>query len=181
MSDNETELLRAQLAQMSAQITRLTESTELHGLALDSLEKLAPAPDMESADQTAEATSPAPATFGPPDLAVLEPWVQDNISSWYERQLTVTGKGQVQWCPYWFEHPEAITRLWVVRAVQLEAAQAGPEAVSVYLREHFDYHLGVLTAPTGPFNRCSPQHASERKYLPTASLTEPSSSHQRAS
>lgn len=110
-----------------------------------------------------------------PDLAVLRPWVAANISSWCERQMMSNARGGgrgIRWCSRWDEHPEAISRLWVVRAVQLDAAQQGPVAVSQYLRDCFDHHLAVLTDANGPFHNCSfTEHLSEQRgtprYLPT--------------
>ena len=172
---SEVEELRTQIALLRAELARVAETTEQHSQAFDSLENMAvpsaaalPQPEDDSSEVDEDrGAGPDQQIVGPPDLTVLRPWVEDNISNWCERQVTSTGKGQINWCPCWDEHPEAITRLWVLRAVQITAAREGPEAVSVYLRDHFDHHIGILTAPTGPFNRCSPEHASERKYLPT--------------
>lgn len=112
-----------------------------------------------------------------PDLSVLIPWVQANITSWCERQATSASGGGtrgVQWCSQWHEHPEAITRLWLVRAAQIDAVANGPVAVSAYLRDHFDHHMSVLTDAKGPFHNCTwEKHLKETvrgggRYLPTA-------------
>ncbi len=79
----------------------------------------------------------------------------------------------MRWCARWYEHPEAITRLWALRAQQLIAADEGASALSAYLRDHFDHHIGVLTGQTGPFHACLPEKhepasTAERRFLPTA-------------
>ncbi|ORM35505.1 DUF4913 domain-containing protein [Williamsia sp. 1135] len=178
MTTNEIAELRATLAAMQDQLARVSDSTTLHAQALDSLERLADTPPAidNSGDETEPATETPPAgaaEAGPPDLAVLIPWVEANVSGWCERKLSSSGQGDVRWCTRWYEHPEAITRFWVLRSVQIAAAIEGPEAVSAYLRDHFDHHLGVLIAPTGPFNRCTTDlHEPQRRYLDTAAPTD---------
>ena len=174
MTTNDIADLRATLATMQDQLARVSESTTLHAQALDSLERLADtAPATEAVEQAdPDYATPEPpgtaAQSGPPDLAVLIPWVEANVSGWCERKLSNSGQGDVRWCTRWYAHPEAITRFWVLRAVQIAAASEGPEAVSAYLRDHFDHHVGVLIAPTGPFNRCTADlHEPHRRYLTT--------------
>lgn len=127
----------------------------------------------DSDDEKKKKKGPDPAAMTP-NLADLVPWVHANVSSWCERatarHAAGTGRG-IKWCARWYEHPEAVTRLWVVRAAQIEAAEAGPLAVAAYLRDFFDYHLGILTDANGPFHDCSlTQHLAtnpEPRYLPT--------------
>ncbi|GAB21606.1 hypothetical protein GOPIP_010_00730 [Gordonia polyisoprenivorans NBRC 16320 = JCM 10675] len=131
---------------------------------------------MQPPQQPADTSSAAATTAGDgltPDLSVLREWVDRNVSQWCERQISlVTGRPGVRWCAQWDQHPEAITRLWVCRAFQLEAVKEGRAAVSVYLRDHFDHHLSVLTSATGPFRCCTPdKHELPRsghpRYLPS--------------
>lgn len=109
---------------------------------------------------------------GPPVLDVLRPWVMANVSDWCERKVAAGGGGGTRWCSRWDLHPEAITRLWALRAQQLIAAAEGASALSGYLRDHFDHHVGVLTGAGGPFHACTPEKHSppnshDRRYLPT--------------
>ena len=138
----------------------------------------------QDAFESAEVASEDAKDSGPsveemtPDLDVLIPWVEANVSGWCERRAatkTEASRG-IKWCRRWYEHPEAVTRLWVVRAAQLEAAEAGPVAVAMYLRDCFDYHVSVLTGPDGPFHNCNlHDHLTsvkeEDRYLPTAELS----------
>lgn len=59
------------------------------------------------------------------------------------------------WCDVWWEHPEAVLRLeatWdAFEALRLEPGTG----VSVWTRDHLDYHMRVLTTrETSPFYRC---------------------------
>jgi len=59
------------------------------------------------------------------------------------------------WCDHWWEHPEAVLRLeatWdAFEALRLEPGTG----VSVWIRDHLDYHMGVLTSrETSPFYLC---------------------------
>lgn len=59
------------------------------------------------------------------------------------------------WCDLWWEHPEAVLRLeatWdAFEALRLEPGTG----VSVWTRDHLDYHMRVLTTrETSPFYMC---------------------------
>jgi hypothetical protein len=65
------------------------------------------------------------------------------------------------WCPQWWSHPEALLRLeGLCRA--FEDLRVEPTGVSVWLRDHADYHLPMLTDPDGPFRGCSPDRHTPR-------------------
>lgn len=184
MSAAELELLRQQVRALQEQIGR-------HGDALAALEDgLADAAVLaenslptSSAELAAEADEAEDAEgdeaeSSVPDLAVLVPWVQENISSWCERDMAKSKSAArgLCWCPQWFKHPEAVTRLWVMRAAQLAAAAQGPVEVSAYLRDHFDPHMAVLTGDCGPFHACSggthlrEARTGQNRFLPTDHL-----------
>jgi hypothetical protein len=64
----------------------------------------------------------------------------------------------VRWCPQWWAHAEAIVRLeaaWRAWEVLRLDPGTGPSA---WLRDHADPCQAALTAPDGPFRRCSTQH-----------------------
>ena len=57
------------------------------------------------------------------------------------------------WCPQWWKHPEAmerLTALWLT----WEQSREDPAAISVWWRDHLDYHLPVLMSSTGSFRYC---------------------------
>ena len=64
--------------------------------------------------------------------------------------------GQIRWCEQWSQHPEAVLRLEAMwRAWESMRLEDGT-GMSVYLLHHLDPGLTALTAPTGPFARCTP-------------------------
>lgn len=176
--------LASEVEALRQRLDALTDNVTRHGDALTALEDgwsstaantlatVSAATDTtaEGGDSASEDTEPHGAE---PDMAVLREWVRDNVSAWCERRVKTKPAGPgVRWCARWDLHPEAITRLWGLRALQLEAAQEGPGAVLIYLREHFDHHLAILTSEEGPFHRCIPKHVpfhdpDHHGYLPT--------------
>jgi Domain of unknown function (DUF4913) len=64
-----------------------------------------------------------------------------------------------RWCPQWWEHHDALTRLTALYlAYHALAHQKAPTWLSVFLRDHLDPHLAQLTHPHGPFRSCRDGH-----------------------
>lgn len=86
-------------------------------------------------------------------FADVEAFVRDLLAPTYRRE--VSPRGESRWDPAWWRHPEAVARLealWLAwEALRLE----GATGMSVWWRDHADYHLTVLMGPTGPFARTS--------------------------
>ncbi|WP_423185038.1 DUF4913 domain-containing protein [Arthrobacter sp. NyZ413] len=60
------------------------------------------------------------------------------------------------WCPQWWAHPEAVTRL---RALHQEYIKAEEDnALSGWFVYHWDAHTRTLFSPTGPFETCRYGH-----------------------
>ncbi|MBT0568614.1 DUF4913 domain-containing protein [Williamsia sp. CHRR-6] len=189
MSDSDRELadLRDALAAMRAQLDDVRTQSEIHADGMAQLEStlatlgdIVADPDTAAVGETDDSEGQAggssdvlsAADNGPPVLDVLRPWVMANVSDWCERKVAAGGGGGTRWCSRWDLHPEAITRLWALRAQQLIAAAEGAAALSGYLRDHFDHHVAVLTGAGGPFHACTPEKHSppnshDRRYLPT--------------
>ena len=173
--------VRAQLADVATQAEIQAEGMAQLEATLAALGETADEPVTVATDDAAtdagtgqEETSEVLSAVdnGPPVLDVLRPWVMANVSDWCERKVAAGGGGGTRWCSRWDLHPEAITRLWALRAQQLVAAAEGASALSGYLRDHFDHHVGVLTGAGGPFHACTPEKHSppnshDRRYLPT--------------
>ncbi|MEZ2390238.1 DUF4913 domain-containing protein [bacterium RCC_150] len=87
-------------------------------------------------------------------------WVTAFLVPVYRRQLTATGD-KTTWCPQWWKHAEAIIRLEALWRAWEHLRLDGRTGMSVWLKDHLDHHLPVLTdATNGPFNGCKPdQHA----------------------
>ncbi|ASR05616.1 DUF4913 domain-containing protein [Gordonia rubripertincta] len=161
--------LAAQIEVLRQQLAAVRDSVLRHSDALTALEDGMAAVADDSAIQAAHDAEDAESTGGAqlsltPDLDVLRQWVTANVSEWCERRVATTASARgIHWCGRWDLHPESVARLWAVRAAQIAAAEAGPAAVSDYLRDHFDHHLGVLTGEHGPFFKCTPdKHAAAK-------------------
>lgn len=108
----------------------------------------------------------------PAELAeALVEFVTEVLSPLYARQVSDTTSAA--WCPEWHQHPEALSRLDVVRRIYDEAIASGdPVMLSAWWLDHADPHMGKLLHPDGPFKFCSPRHGHKALLapLPTAPL-----------
>lgn len=72
------------------------------------------------------------------------------VRDWWWRRTS----NSVVWCKHWYAHPEAEKRLealWrAFEKVTIEADYMG----CLQWFQHFDYEMGVLTDPAGPFAEC---------------------------
>lgn len=59
------------------------------------------------------------------------------------------------WCPQWWKHSAAIVRLEALHRSFEHLRQDPTLGISTWLRDHGDYHMGVLTDPNGIFKGCS--------------------------
>lgn len=80
-------------------------------------------------------------------------FVENHFRYIYARKLDL--KNDRRWCPRWFEHPEAVSRLEAVWRAWESAGNDPGAGVSNWYRDHADYHMAVLLDPTGPFEGCS--------------------------
>lgn len=73
----------------------------------------------------------------------------------YARQINGAG---THWSARWWESAEAVYRidaLWRAwEHLRLDAATGS----STWLRDHADYHLGILMSPAGPFGKDTDRH-----------------------
>lgn len=75
-----------------------------------------------------------------------------------------------RWCSRWFHHVEAMARLeacW--KAWEVLRLDPGTGA-SLWFRDHADPCMSALTAPEGPFSRCSDTTHKLPHVLPTTAL-----------
>ncbi len=135
------------------------------------------AADPSPADTSGE---PGPAGTDDPELAgddapaAIEPMFTDlnsfmvnYLSPVVERRLSVGSSFAVNWCPSWWRHPEAISRLYALwRAWETLRVGDPDTGMSIWWRDHFDSHFAVMTGEYGPFNKCSP----DRGHVNTAPL-----------
>jgi hypothetical protein len=81
----------------------------------------------------------------------VEDWVEEYFLPVFRRPLG----GMYRWCPRWWAHQEAISRLTALwrswEVMRLEPATG----ISDWYGAHLDHHLPILLGPDGPFCQCS--------------------------
>lgn len=109
-----------------------------------------------------------------PTLEVLHPWVNEHIAP-LVRRVTATGEGGgVRWCQRWWLHHDAVERFTALYLAYKELSEDDTLSwLSIFLRDHLDAHLSVLTSPFGPLYACSPhRHSNTAVPLGQAALNE---------
>lgn len=104
---------------------------------------------------TADLALPPPGADGdePPDplYASVADWVTGQFLPVYRRPIG----GEFRWCPKWWLHAEAITRLTALwQSWEAMRLQPGTGTAN-WLRDHLDHQLPVLLGRSGPFAQCS--------------------------
>jgi hypothetical protein len=113
-----------------------------------------------------------PAAGDFPPLPEVYGWVDTHVAP-LTRKTTTTGEGGgIRWCRQWWEHIDAVERFMALYLAFRElSAEESATWLSVFLRDHLDPHLSVLTSPIGPFNACTPQrHSTASQELGHAEL-----------
>ncbi|MBW0092317.1 DUF4913 domain-containing protein [Pseudonocardia sp. KRD-184] len=78
-------------------------------------------------------------------------WVHRHVAAVIARPL----RGEIKWCPLWWEHPEAVFRFEALRRAWTQLAPEAGVGMSVWIRDHLDPCLRELLSPLGPFADCS--------------------------
>lgn len=83
------------------------------------------------------------------------------------------------WCAEWWRHPEAIVRLDALWR-SWESQRLDPATgISVWMRDHCDFHMRVLLSADGPLKGCKPDAHSVRALQPLPSAQMPAEMLQR--
>ena len=102
-----------------------------------------------------------------PVYASVQDWVSEHFLPMYRRPLG----GEFRWCPQWWRHAEAITRLTALwQSWEAMRLQPGTGTAN-WLRDHLDHQLPVLLGRSGPFAQCSrgrARRAAHRRSRPAA-------------
>ena len=91
-----------------------------------------------------------------PDDEILDPdrlvtWVHRHVAAVIARPL----RGEIRWCPLWWEHPEAVFRFEALRRAWTHLAPEPGPGMSTWIRDHLDPCLRELFSPVGPFADCT--------------------------
>jgi hypothetical protein len=130
------------------------------------LDQLAGTP---AAEPTPAEPEPAADGGGQPEPAFrnVEAFVGHYLAHVVERRIAVGATAGLYWCPRWWAHPEAISRLYALwRAWETLRVSDPQTGMSIWWRDHLDPHLNALTSEYGPFGRCRPDKHTEPKPLP---------------
>jgi hypothetical protein len=114
------------------------------------------------------AEDPAPAT-PPPYYQTAEEWVNGWLAVMYRRELA--GANDRAWCPWWWEHPEAVSRIEALWRAWEHLRRDPKTGMAVWWRDYADPHMTVLFNPEGPFKRCD--HRGRHEVLPKIPLADP--------
>lgn len=92
-------------------------------------------------------------------------WVKTWLGTIVERRVSNTKR----WCPQWFQHPEAVSRLWTCYMGFRQVQDSGNALdFSNWQLDHLDRHITYLMSADGPFAGCSPHRHSHPRQLPIA-------------
>jgi hypothetical protein len=100
----------------------------------------------------------------------LEAFVTDYLLRMYRR--SVSGN-DTTWCREWWHHPEAIVRLDALWRAWEYLRLDPATGMSVWLRDHCDFHMRVLLSADGPFKGCTPEAHTARPLVPLPSKPMP--------
>ena len=96
-----------------------------------------------------------PHPLGYPDSGAF---LEDYLLANYEPRPDTT------WCPRWWDHAEAVTRIEALWRSWEAMRWDGPTALSAWWRDHADHHMAVLTNRQGPFHACLRGHTGPHRY-----------------
>jgi hypothetical protein len=99
-----------------------------------------------------ETPTDAPSEEGPELFySSLPEFVEQFICYTYRRRISATGGGELRWHAKWWESAEATMRLNGLWRAFEQLRQDAALGLSVFFRDHLDYHMGVLMSDLGPF------------------------------
>jgi hypothetical protein len=117
----------------------------------------------------------------PPDASRTADLEDDTLTDWVHRTVANVIarplRGEVKWCPLWWEHAEAVLRFTALHRAWTELAAEPGVGLSIWIRDHLDPCLRELMSPLGPFTDCAHNERfrtlNEHDPLPTLPTADP--------
>lgn len=104
---------------------------------------------------------------GPSEAELIQEFVDWVEAFIHDVEAVTDDENTRYWCPQWWQHPEAVTRL---RALHQEYITAeNDNTLSGWFVYHWDAHSKTLFSNTGPFELCRDGHRffnRQEKYTP---------------
>lgn len=118
----------------------------------------------EADEQQVPQEHPAAAELHFKNLAAF----MEHLAVLYRRNIDTAGTGGLRWCPKWWLHPEAFSRLEALWRSWEHLRLDGQTGMSVWWRDHADPHMARLMSSDGPFQACNVQdgHKAKLRDLP---------------
>lgn len=115
------------------------------------LDQLTGAPDAPAAPDDQDTPQPV--------FRDVDQFVAGYLAQVVERRVASGPTPGIAWCPRWWAHPEALSRLYALwRAWETLRVNDPHTGMSIWWRDHLDPHLAALTGDLGPFARCGTRH-----------------------
>lgn len=126
----------------------------------------------DDVDASEAADSPHGAAEEPsPVFATVDQFVQEHLAHNYRRTLNV--QGGHTWCPEWWRHSEAISRLEALWRAWEDLRRDGKTGMSSWWRDHADHHMQILLSTEGPFKGCSREKGHNPRLEPLPCIPPP--------
>ncbi|TWD84172.1 uncharacterized protein DUF4913 [Kribbella amoyensis] len=81
------------------------------------------------------------------------------VSEWIARRYARRLGNAFVWCPEWYQHSEAMSRLDALWRAWESLRHDGQLGMSLWWRDHADHHMTYLLDPDGPFGTCRSGHS----------------------
>ncbi|GAA4147552.1 DUF4913 domain-containing protein [Actinomadura keratinilytica] len=167
MTNSDDRQYAEDIADLKAQVKGLTTKVRELQEQLEQLIASGPAVPLTPPEATM-APPPAEAGSAEPHILSLEgaafTRALEKLATWVDDYFIpafVAGrpiKPNSPWCPEWWRHPEALTRLEALhRAFEelVTSPKATPSGHARWITDYVDPTLEQLRSPTGPFIRCT--------------------------
>lgn len=133
------------------------EADVSYAIGVGGVRILAPIPGRAAVgvDVTTGAEEPEPPKAVAPYYASGDEFLREYLLVIYRRS---TGGHDRVWCPQWWRHAEAVSRIEALWRSWEHLRLDGTTGLSIWMRDHLDHHMPILLSADGPFKRCADGH-----------------------